>query len=168
MVISYKPHISNLLTLKTSKNEKTKFSVGSKNQESRLVSVDNYKEDKTLNDLPRLRSSSRRHRTSKNETVDESSPGRMQDIGSGRYFWIYVSAMILIQCCLPLLIGAAYGSIYYGVKFWLGDEIRIEYVILCIPAIYIVGSIALMLIMKLMQLGAGTFSIGTTNFFSFR
>ncbi len=154
--------------MKTLKNEKTKFSAGFKNQEFRVVSAHNNKEDKTLNDVPRLRSSSRRHPTSKNETVDESSPGRMQDIGSGRYFWFYVSAMILIQCCLPLLIGAAYGSIYYGVKFWLGDEMRIEYVILCIPVIYIIGSVALMLIMKLMQLGAGTFSIGTTNFFSFR
>jgi hypothetical protein len=75
--------------------------------------------------------------------------------------------MILIQSCLPLIIGAAYGSIYYGIKAWLG-ELRFEFILLFVPLIYIAGSVVLMLFMKMMQMCGGSFSIGTANFFSFR
>lgn len=96
-----------------------------------------------------------------------AAPSRMQDIGSGKYFWIYIITMILIQGCLPLIIGAAYGSIYYCLTLWLGD-MRIEFLLASVPIIYIMGSFVLMLCMKLMQLIGGSFSIGTADFFSFR
>ncbi len=91
----------------------------------------------------------------------------LQDIGSGKYFWLYVTTMILIQGCLPLIIGAAYGSIYYGLTIWLG-QLRFEFILAIVPLIYILGSMVLMLCMKLMQLAGGSFSIGTADFFSFR
>ena len=97
----------------------------------------------------------------------EIAPSRMQDIGSGKYFWLYVITMILIQSCLPLIIGAAYGLIYFGMASWFGD-IRFEVMLAMIPLIYILGSVVLMFIMKMMHLGGGSFSTGTANFFSFR
>lgn len=97
----------------------------------------------------------------------EKAPSRMQDIGSGKYFWLYVITMILIQSCLPLIIGAAYGLIYFGMMSWFGN-IRFEVILATIPLIYILGSVVLMFIMKLMHLGGGSFSTGTANFFSFR
>mmetsp|Transcript_23153 Transcript_23153/g.64167 ORF Transcript_23153/g.64167 Transcript_23153/m.64167 type:complete len:2474 (+) Transcript_23153:109-7530(+) len=97
----------------------------------------------------------------------DTAPSRMQDIGSGKYFWLYVVAMILIQGCLPLVIGAAYGSIYYGILSFTGG-IRFETMLILLPLMYIAGSLVLMLFMKIMHLGGGSYASGTANFFSFR
>lgn len=98
---------------------------------------------------------------------DENGPSRMQDIGTGKFFWLYIITMILIQGCLPLVIGGAYGGIYYLVTTWLG-QLSFEFLLATIPLIYIAGSIILMLVMKMMQIAGGNFSIGTADFFSFR
>lgn len=98
---------------------------------------------------------------------DDDGPSRMQDIGTGKYFWLYITTMILIQGCLPLVIGGTYGSIYYLLTFWAGG-LSFELILVSVPLIYIVGSIALMIVMKVMQMVGGDFSIGTANFFSFR
>lgn len=82
-------------------------------------------------------------------------------------FWTYVLVMILIQATLPLLMGGTYGVVYLGLKAWLG-QIRLEFLILAVPVIYLVGSLLLMLLLKLMHLGGGSFSVGTTDFFSWR
>jgi hypothetical protein len=96
-----------------------------------------------------------------------SSISRMQDIGTGGYFWLYVLTMIIIQGSLPLLIGVAYGGIYFGFRYLFG-ELSFEYIIALVPAIYMIGSLALMAFMKMMHLCGGSFKIGTANFFSFR
>lgn len=98
---------------------------------------------------------------------NDDGPSRMQDIGTGKFFWLYITTMILIQGCLPLVIGGTYGSIYYLLTFWAG-ELSFELILASVPIIYIVGSIALMIVMKVMQMVGGDFSIGTANFFSFR
>jgi len=92
---------------------------------------------------------------------------RMQDIGRGKYFWLYVLAMILIQGCIPVIIGFAYGIIFFGIKMLWG-ELRLELIIAVIPIIYVIGSILLMILMKVMHICGGSFKIGTANFFSFR
>jgi hypothetical protein len=103
----------------------------------------------------------------------ESSPmeldqiSRMQDIGTGKYFWLYVSTMILIQGCIPVIIATAYGAIYFLIRTLLG-ELRFEMVIAIVPIIYVIGSILLMMLMKVMHICGGSFKIGTANFFSFR
>lgn len=98
---------------------------------------------------------------------DNDGPSRMQDIGTGKFFWLYITTMILIQGCLPLVIGGTYGSIYYLLTKWVG-VLSFELILATVPLIYIVGSIALMIVMKVMQMVGGDFSIGTANFFSFR
>ena len=103
----------------------------------------------------------------KNPIASNNNISRMQDIGTGKHFWLYVVTMILIQGYIPLMIGAAYGGIYFGIRAWLG-ELRIELLLAIIPVIYITGSILLMTMMKVMHICGGTFKIGTANFFSFR
>eukprot|EP00957_Ditylum_brightwellii_P210464 15364998-Ditylum_brightwellii.AAC.1 len=91
--------------------------------------------------------------------------GRRQDIGKGG-FWTYVLAMIFLQSLMPVALGSSYGFLFY-VATIIFDDLSITHIILSAPAIYIIGSLMLMLFLKVMQMLGGSFSIGTSNFFSF-
>jgi len=95
------------------------------------------------------------------------TPTRMQDFMTGCKFWVYVTAMIIIQLGFYIVAGGAYGGFYYAFTVWLG-ELRLEYLIGVIPIIYLMGSLVLMLILKIMQSLGGGFSVGTAEFFSLR
>lgn len=94
------------------------------------------------------------------------APTRMQDIGQGKHFWTYVIVMIFIQASLPFLIGVSYGGLYYLLTIWF--DLQGLYLLVVIPIIYMIGSLVLMIIMKVMQIFAGSFAFGTADFFSFR
>lgn len=96
----------------------------------------------------------------------KKAPARRQDVGKGM-FWTYVLVTLALQAMLPVVIGGSYAGLYFAVVAWVG-ELRVEFIILSIPFIYILGSMILMLLLKLMQMGGGSFSVGTANFFSWR
>mmetsp|Transcript_7732 Transcript_7732/g.11734 ORF Transcript_7732/g.11734 Transcript_7732/m.11734 type:complete len:746 (-) Transcript_7732:130-2367(-) len=93
-------------------------------------------------------------------------PQRRQDVGKGN-FWMYVTVTLILQALIPLLIGVSYAAIYFATIVWIGD-ITIEMVLVLIPCVYIIGSMILMLNLKLMQMCGGSFRVGTTDFFSWR
>mmetsp|Transcript_32265 Transcript_32265/g.43009 ORF Transcript_32265/g.43009 Transcript_32265/m.43009 type:complete len:537 (-) Transcript_32265:115-1725(-) len=74
--------------------------------------------------------------------------------------------MIFLQSLMPVALGSSYGFLFY-VATIIFDDLSITHIILSAPAIYIIGSLMLMLFLKVMQMLGGSFSIGTSNFFSF-
>ena len=99
--------------------------------------------------------------SSKPET---KSISRRQDVGKDM-FWTYIIVMLLLQAFIPLAIGASYALMYWSATL-VFTEITFQYLLLVSPLIYIFGSSVLMLVLKVMQMIGGGFSIGTSNFFS--
>ena len=84
-------------------------------------------------------------------------------------FWMYVLIMNLAQFCLPLIIIGSYASIFVAVLYAFGGLGSVG-VVCMIPVTFILGSLVLMVAIKLLQLlfFGGKFSRGTIEFYSVR
>ena len=101
---------------------------------------------------------------SESSKPETKSISRRQDVGKDM-FWTYIIVMLLLQAFIPLAIGASYALMYWSATL-VFTEITFQYLLLVSPLIYIFGSSVLMLVLKVMQMIGGGFSVGTSNFFS--
>jgi len=91
---------------------------------------------------------------------------RRQDVGN-EMFWTYVFVMLTLQAFIPLAIGASYAVLYWAATKAI-PNLSFQHIILISPLLYIMGSFILMIILKLLQSLGGGFTVGTSNFFSFK
>ncbi len=115
--------------------------------------------------LARAKSFKLVHRTPPELENSKKSIARRQDVGR-KMFWTYVMIMLTLQAFIPIAIGGSYAGLYFVATLML-KEVSFQHVILVSPLIYILGSLVLMAILKLMQVISGGYSVGTSNFFSF-
>lgn len=96
----------------------------------------------------------------------EKKISRRQDVGS-EMFWTYVLVMLTMQAMIPLAIGASYAVLYWAATMVI-PNLTFQLIILISPVLYITGSFILMIVLKLLQSLGGGFTVGTSNFFSFK
>lgn len=140
-------------------------------QRSSVVIASAAKSGTKVSDLSRLFRSSSNMLEGIGEDEDVSDDNdkrisRRQDVGN-EMFWTYVFVMLTLQALIPLAIGAS-----YAVLFWAATKaipnLSFQMIILISPVLYIMGSFILMLVLKMLQTLGGGFTVGTSNFFSFK
>lgn len=106
------------------------------------------------------------HSTESSEDVVSGRITRRQDVGN-EMFWTYIFVMLSLQTSIPIAIGGSYALLYW-VATVIFQDLGFQHVVFLAPLIYILGSLTLMGVLKVMQTIGGGFSLGTSSFFSWK